>query len=542
MPVRVALVTARRAEGMVREAARRIAERTGWVVDVVVAPVEVAALIPRSVLEETLRGIRGRYDLVIVPGGIGYSLEGLEEAAGAPVVRGPRDAWDLELLAELGDEGLEKLKERGELTGELLLDKWLAELEEAYRGSPGLEACGVKIPLRPPPVIVAAEVFLEKGHVEEKAEKAAELAGRGGHILVAGFGQGWSPEEALEALDRVRSLLGGAPVAVDTPSLEVARAALEWGACMLLSVGAWNAGWLAELPRRVPVVVTPVKEDGSLPSSPTERVEVLGRVAGEARRLGYPVVLDPVVDAPGFGSLGVSVASYLLASLEFKNAPLMAGIANVYELMDADSHGQIAALTQVYAEAGASMILVSEESRKARMAVTEAAIAATMTSISLLKKRPPKGLGIDLLYAKEKREQPPASGLPKRPSMVLDAAGVAAWRPFRPDRVGSHRIALEEGRIADYYIGRRGTVKILGERAEDVYKAIAYMGYAGDPAHYAYLGYELCKAEHALLMERSYQQEKPLLIPPWRRRIQLFDPRRALEKRARGPSPGSPAA
>ncbi|NOZ88718.1 MAG: hypothetical protein GXO15_02190 [Crenarchaeota archaeon] len=523
---RIALVTARRAADAVRGAARRVEEATGWKVDVIVAPVEVAALIPREVLEEVLRGIRGRYDLVIVPGGLGYSLEGLEEAAGAPVVRGPQDLMGLELLAELGLEGLEELKRRGELSGELLLERWLGRLWEHYRAARGVELCGVKVPLRPPPVIVAAEVFVEPGHVEDAASKAAELVERGAHILVAGFGQGWRGDEAAEALDAIAAATGAVPLAVDAATLEAASAAVEWGACMLMSVGRWNLEWLDKLPRHVPVVLTAVDSSLSVPSSPTQRLELLRSLAGEALERGYRVVLDPIVDAPGFGSLGASVSAYFLVSLEMPEHPLLAGIANVYELLDADSHGQIAALTQVYAEAGASIMLVSEQSPKARMAVSEAAAAATMTSLSLLLHRPPKDLGVDLLYAKEKRPQPPPARRPRRPQRSIDAGRVAPWRPYRPDPVGSHVIALEDGAVVDYYIGRRGTVRLRGGRAEDIYKAIAYLGYASDPAHYAYLGYELCKAEHALRMKRSYQQEKPLLTPPWEKNRVLFNPRR----------------
>ena len=268
-------------------------------------------------------------------------------------------------------------------------------------------------------------------------------------------------------------------------------------------------------------------EGGRLPGSPLERVETLKRVVNAAAEKGFTVIADPVVDAPGMGSLGLSVSAYYLASREI-DAPLMAGIANIYEMLDADSHGQIAALTQIYAEAGASIMLASEESRKATMAVTEAAIAATMSSISLLKRKLPKDLGVDLLYAKEKRPPPEPAGLPRKPRMRLDASKLAPWRLFRPDRVGSHRIALDEaaGRILDYYIGRKGTVRLEGSRAEDLYKAIAYLGLAGDPGHLAYLGYELCKAEHAARMKRSYVQEKPLLTPPWEKAAKVFDPRR----------------
>jgi len=286
---------------------------------------------------------------------------------------------------------------------------------------------------------------------------------------------------------------------------------------MLLSIAPWTIGWLERRPRGSTVVATPVGEDLSVPPTPLGRLEELRRVVDAAREKGLNVVADPIVDPPGMGGLGLSVASYFMASRELEGVPLLAGIANVYELMDADSHGAIAALVQVYAEAGASVLLATEASPKTRMAVTEAAIAATMTGISLLKRRLPKDMGVSLLYAKEKRPRPPPRRLPRRPRMTLEAAHLAAWKGFRQDPVGTHLLALEDDGIADYYIGRKGTLKIVARTAQEAYKAAAYLGLAGDPAHYAYLGYELCKAEHAARMKRSYAQEEPLLEPPWER-------------------------
>jgi len=531
---RIALVTARRARGQVEEAARRIREATGWVVDVVEAPVEVAALIPRELLRRIILENRGRFDVFIVPGGLEYDVRGLGEELGVSVVRGPRDAAGLEVLAELGEEGLRRLLEEGELGPGLLLEAWLRELGERHRTAPGVEVCGVRVPLRPPPVLLAAEVYVRPGMgVEEAVEKARRVLEEGADIVVAGLWEGVGREEALEVLHALAREAGG--VAVDTADEGLALEAFRRGyACMYMSVGLWNRGIMARLPRGSVVVVTPVEEGFRLPGTPTGRVEVLQQLVREAEGLGLQPIVDPVLDAPGQGSLGMSIAAYHMASAEMRDKPLMAGIANVYEMLDADTHGQIAVLTQVLAEAGASLLLVTEESRKASHAVAEARIAATMTSLSLLKRRPPKDLGIDLLYAKEKRPREPGGGVPRSPRHRLDAATLAAWHGFRLDHVGSHRIRLEDGAIRDYYIGRKGTILVEGQRAEHLYKAAAYLGLASEPSHYAYLGYELCKAEHALIMDRSYVQEEPLLTPPWARGYPVYVPRQGSAKRLGG--------
>ncbi len=530
--VRIALVTGRRAAEQLKTVARRIAERTGWKVDVIVAHTEVAALIPREELERIMRENMGRYDIFIVPGRLEYSVEEVAEETGASIVRGPDDASALLLLAELGEEGLERLRHEGKFSPTLLLDRMLRELAEHHRAAPGVNVCGVKVPVRPPPIVLAAELYLPSGGggVEEAVEKAAvkarELLSHGADILVVGFGPGWGRDETLQALEELRARLG-IPVAVDTPDVEAAAEAASRGlACMYMSLGLWNLDKASVLPRGLAAVATPVMEGLRLPSTPLERLEAVKKVVKAAEEAGLRPIVDPVVDPPGQGSMGLSVSAYYLVSHEITDKPLMAGLANVYELLDADTHGQIAVLMQLYAEAGASIMLVTEESRKAYMAVAEARIAATMTSLSLLGHRLPKDLGVDLLYVKEKRPQPPPSGLPRRPRLSLAADALASWHGFRRDLTGSHLIVVEDGEIRDYYIGRKGTILLRGRSGERLYKAAAYLGLAAEPSHYAYLGYELCKAQHALEMGRSYRQEAPLITPPWRRGQPVYLPRR----------------
>ncbi|BEP17745.1 dihydropteroate synthase-like protein [Pyrofollis japonicus] len=513
---RIALVTGKRAAPRLRDLASMLSEKTGWVFEVIEAPVEVAALIPRELLRRVLMEHKGRYDLVIVPGTLGYSVDELEDAAGAPVVKGPEEPGTLLLLVELGEQGLEELKRLKRLEPSLMLDKWLEELRRYHEESPGVEVCGVKVPLRPPPLVVVAEVYVEQGedHVEEAAEKAGELLRRGADIVVAGFSSSWSTDEALKALSRVVEAVGR-PVAIDTPDRVLAAEAVSEGlACLVFTLGM-DDPLFDVLPRGTAVVVAPYGKGYSLPAEPSERAEKLKHLVEKAQERGLVPVADPVLTAPGYG-FGESIAAYYMASRIIKDTPILAGIANVYELVDADSPGQVAVLTQLVAELGASILLVTEESRKTTMAVTEAAIAATMTGISLLKKRPPKDLGIDLLLAKEKRPQPPPR-LPRRRDKVFDASILAAWHGFRQDLTGSHLITVEKDEIRDIYIGRKGVVEIRGTRGEEIYKAAAFLGLASEPSHYAYLGYELCKAEAALMLRRSYVQEKPLLAPPWTR-------------------------
>ncbi len=526
---RIALVTGRRAAPRLRDLAALLREETGWVIDVVEAPVDIAALIPREVLREVIRSIGKDYDLVIVPGTLSYDVAGLGRELGVPVVKGPEDPGALYLLTELGEEGLRELQRLGRLEPSLLLDKWLEELRRHHEEADGVEVCGVSIPVRPPPLVVAAEVYVEQGeeHVEEAARKARELSRRGADIIVAGFSASWDTDEAYRALKRVAEE-SEAPVAIDTPDrVLAARATADGPVCLVFTLGI-DDPLFDVLPRGTAVVVAPFGKNYSLPSSPVERAEALAGLVAKAREKGLAPIADPVLSAPGYG-FAESVIAYYEAARRIRDAPLLAGIANIYELVDADSTGQVAVLTQLFGELGASMLLVTEESRKATMAVTETAIAATMTSISLLKKRPPKDLGVDLLLAKEKRAKPPPR-LPKKPDHVLGAETLAAWHGFRQDLRGSHLIAAENNTIRDIYMGRRGVIELRARRAQDIYKAISYLGLASEPSHYAYLGYELCKAELAARLHRSYVQEEEVVAPPWTRCKFYSARKKAIEK------------
>ncbi|ABM80657.1 DUF4346 domain-containing protein [Hyperthermus butylicus] len=507
--MKVAIVTGRRATSFLRDIARELSKRIGWTVDVVAVPVEVAALIPREALEQTIERLDCSYDMVIVPGTLPYSLDEIRAPDCLTIVKGPIDPTDLLILAELGEEGLRELRENRVLSPELVAGRWLEELKRHHNETLSIEVCGVRVPVRPPPIVVAAELYYRPGL--SIADRVEQLLSMGADIVVMGFGADIDPGEAMEVVRTAARIAG--QVAIDSPDKKlVARAVKEGYACLAFT--ASEASKLLDLlPRGSSVVVAPYRADYSVPSNPHERVALLQRLVREARSRGLTPIADPLVEPPGHG-FAKSVTAYILAS-EVIDTPLLAGIANVYELVDADSHGQIAVLTQLYGEAGASIMLVTEESRKSRFAVAEAAIAATLTGLSLLKKRPPKELGLGLFYAKEKR---PRKGVPlaSKPERVYDASKLAAWVSFRQDRLGNHLIAVEGGVIRDLYIGSRGIVEVRGRRAEDIYKAITYLGLASEPSHYAYLGYELCKAELALELELSYVQEEPLITPPWK--------------------------
>jgi dihydropteroate synthase-like protein len=509
--LRLLLVTGRRAASRVYEAAARVRELTGWTVDVYVAPIDVAALMPASMLREIVENIGKSYDVVLVSGMIGYRVDHIGRDLGVRVVKGPEDPYDLVVVAEAGTEALRESIERGRFEVYYAAEKWAKLLADHHRRVEGIEICGVKVPVRPPPLVVVAEVYVGRD-VERTISRAKELGSRGADVIVAGFGFDHEVGEALTVLRRLSDEVGY--VGVDSPNPKLLAEAVRRGyACIALSATLDNR-LVEALPKGTPVVLVPVTRGGA-PEDPKERVKLLAKLVDRARSRGLQPVADPVLDPPLAG-LTSSLVAYYLAGRELPDVPLLAGIANVYELLDADTHGVIAALVLALAEAGVSLLLASEESSKAFMAVTETAIAATMAGIAMLKRAQPKDLGVDLLVVKEKRRLGEHVAYNVE---GLDADAIASWRSEPRLEKYQHIIHTSSGRIHDIVIAPGRVVELVGSTARSIYKAIAYLGLARDPEHLAYLGYELCKAELALSFGRSYRQDEQALVPAWRNRI-----------------------
>jgi dihydropteroate synthase-like protein len=174
-------------------------------------------------------------------------------------------------------------------------------------------------------------------------------------------------------------------------------------------------------------------------------------------------------------------------------------VGNVTELLDADCTGANALLAALGAEIGASLLFTPEYSAKARGSVQELGIAARMMSLAQWRRTPPKDLGLDLLVLKEKRRLP----LEPMPEAFKEAGNE---HKFEPDNAGSFRITISRGKI----LAGNGSTTVAGGNARDILNTLIDMGLITRLDHAGYLGRELEKAEIALALERSYNQDEPL--------------------------------
>jgi len=251
-----------------------------------------------------------------------------------------------------------------------------------------------EIPRRPPPILVAGEVYV-RGSPEKTLKKIHRTASEGADIIVVGS----TPQTPKNDYMRIlREASKNYQVFADPAGTIDIETAYALGAVGWMSLTLNN---LQEIPswlrKEMAVVLIPRRLGNS-----RERVEELIDTARKAELTGFrKIILDPVIQPPiSPGSL-----TGLVASIELSKRvphPIMLGINNVYELIDADTHGSIPVLVALAIEAGASLILVSEESPKSQGAVIEAVTASALTSISIALDTPPKDYPYRLLVSKEK--------------------------------------------------------------------------------------------------------------------------------------------
>jgi len=508
---RVLLVTTQSAYSYVVEVVSSL--RKGYAVDVVASKAPVAQFISSEDLARELAERLGRcdYDYVVVPGLIRGSTRVIEEVLRCRVVKGSRYAGDIPTVLELLEEGLELSSEVP--ADDLYRERFISSLESSMRylltsKAPAFSLGAVGVYRDPPPILLLLEVNVDRGDdFLGKVKRALEAGFEG---VVVGCGTTCSRVDLLaRATFRVREVVGDLPVGLDVSNPSELSPELVEGVDLVMNVSAKDVDRVAKvLGSGTGVVVIP--ED----LSSIERALVSVKLAMEKlEEVGIgKVLVDPLIKPPGVG-LAESLVRfhYFRRSLSY---PYLFSTANVYEMVDADSHGIVALLLSLALELGASTVLATEESDKAFWAVEEHAVARLMVYSSSARRSPPKDVpyGADLLVLKEKRlsaAKPPEVGAP------VKCVGTV---PYAPDPRYFVRIYVDHSKgevVVDVHDAKSGAAlaRYAGTEATSLARAVV-RDLELTPEHSAYLGYELCKAELALRLRRSYVQDLDLLKSP----------------------------
>ncbi|MCJ7613733.1 dihydropteroate synthase-like protein [Candidatus Bathyarchaeota archaeon] len=513
------LITGSLAEDIVK----RYAQQSSVETEVLALKVQVAALLklPNIAKDLKKRGIHG-FDLILVPGLIQGDTSVIAEATGILAFKGPRYAADLPtVLDSLAKVKLSTVTPACDLLREELQQKALQELERVEQNwerllkNPGNMAIkdlvfGKDFPMRVMAEIVDAPLMTS----DEIQEMAKRYVKHGASIIDVGMIAGESrPSDARRAVEAVKAAVN-VPVSIDTLDPAEAREAVAAGADLILSVDAGNVEDIAAFASDVAVVAIPSNQrEGYFPTEVNERVLFLEEIIRKARKLGIKHVLADLIIEPS------AVLRSFVAFSEFAkrnpDVPLFLGATNFTELIDADSVGVNALLACLSSEVGASILLATEKSFKAKGTVQELVTASKMMFLAKKRGSVPKDLGLDLLILKDKRLREESYN----EELEADAHVVYAAERLEPevlDEKGLFKIAVDHnnGTIVALHLTdsqqRKPTVVVKGETAENVYSKIEEMGLITRLDHAAYLGRELAKAEIALVTGKEYVQDSQL--------------------------------
>lgn len=488
--MRIAVITSRTAEPVIREVVSRskaVAEGTVRV-EVVPLPVPAIGILNADIvarialrLSERLQG----YDVILVPGTVEGDVSSLSSLTGSRVYKASRDPGLLPRIIDYiaGGGTLDTVKPAEDL---LSLDEpGLEPGEVAY------EVEGLKVPVRGPPLLIMAEVA--PGISGPDTEAAAKRMEReGAHLLVVGAT--WDMEGYRR---RVSSIVDSSsiPVLAEAPSPTMARVAVESGAVGVSVSAVGVEEYIGILPKDRLVVVG--ERDLSL----------LERAVRVLQKAGYEkIAADPVV--------GLPLIDYSSTPERYRRAvdlgiPLVFSAANAASALDADTHGVYALLASMAVELSASFFLVVEDTYKTIHSVAEAREALRLAYRAWSRRIQPHGLGSRLLVVKQ-LEPPPKPTMPAE-----DYRMVEEWvEPVMEE--GYFRIEVDHRRGLILVEYSRGGIRrrYAGRRARSLARVIS-RELEISREHAAYLGEELAKAELALRTGRTYIQDEEVLRMVW---------------------------
>ena len=461
-----------------------------------------------SVLKEMLSSDEefSRYDLVILPGLVRGSASVITKAIGVPAVKGTIYVGDLPEMIKYLDQGMEFSPElpadaiiRKELYSTLSLRvKEVIESKEAF-----FWLSGVKVPLRPPPIILLYEYIINNSLI--KKIPLERLKKRGFEGVVLGFESGF---KGIQSFSKYSELLkeNGLLVGVDALEYDELGKDVLNSVDLVMNVNLRNLCSISKhIKEGTGIVVIPyITKDLQSP------VESISKTVSEAMKIGiHKVIVDPLLRPP---LLGLSESLIRFArSIKEINLPHLFGMPNIYELIDADTLGSIALLTSLAYELGASVFLVTESSNKAKGVIEESSASREIVYRASVRKSPPIDVGLDLLVVKDKRD------LSIQPPKVSDETPIVEIRKFIPLQLDKEiylKIYIDKASrdvIVDVHSSRNHKV-VKRYRSNDVLglgRALV-REQSLSPEHSLYLGFELSKAAIALQLRKSYIQDVPI--------------------------------
>src|SRR5208283_2116029 len=452
--LKVLLITGALAECTVKQYAKESSVNT----ETLALKIPVAALLTPKAIAKALKDVNLKgFDVILVPGLVPGDTSVITKAFGVATFKGPRYAADLPtVLDSLGEVQLSTVVPACDLLRDKLQKKALQEIEkteqnrEALLKKPGSMLIGDLAVGKAFPMRVLAEIvdapLMDKETIQRLAKHFVKA---GADIIDVGMVAGESrPSDARRIVQAVKEVVD-VPVSIDSLDPAEIQEAVHAGADLVLSADAGNIDAIAPYVSNVAVVVIPTNQrQGCFPKKAEERVKFMEELLEKAKRLGVTRCIADLILEPS------NVLESFIAFRQFAdrnpNMPLFVGVSNVTELMDADSVGVNALLARLSSEVGASILLATEKSDKAKGTVGEEVAAAKMMFLAKKRCSVPKDLGVDLLILKDKRnrEELYDKALEKDIQVIVaEKPGSAELDPLGSftilvDRVGKDIVAL----------------------------------------------------------------------------------------------------
>jgi dihydropteroate synthase-like protein len=376
-------------------------------------------------------------DRMLLPGRCRGDLDALAQHFGVPVQRGPEELKDLPQFFRRQARPVE------------------------------LDAYGISI--------FAEIVDAPRLSVEAIVERAQSYAADGADVIDLG-GLPDTPFPHLE--DSVRALKEvGLRVSVDSQDTEELLRGGRAGADYLLSL-TLDTLWIAEEVAATPVLIARSPDDEASLWEAVERMQARGR----------PFLADAILDPIPYGLLA-SLVRYQRLRARFPQAPILMGIGNLTELVEADTSGINAVMLGIAAELGASAVLTTQVSPHARRAVREADWARRIMHAAVSQQVLPKGLSDQLMTVHAR------SPFPDAPEEIAAIA--------REVRDPNFRVQVSHEGVHVY---NREGLRV----AQDPFALWPQLKLENDASHAFYLGVETARAQIAWQLGKRYVQDQPL--------------------------------
>jgi dihydropteroate synthase-like protein len=266
--------------------------------------------------------------------------------------------------------------------------------------------------------------------------------------------------------------------------------------------------------------VIPDRKDNSKQTVSDEsvksRVASLEENIDRASQVGFKkVIADSIMDPIVFPGIVTSIIASHIFSEDRPNTPIMFGVGNITELIDADSIGVNAAIAGIAQELNAALLLTTEGSTKTKGTVRELATACSMMFLARRRNTPPKDLGIDLLRLKEKRRRDvPYDGSLEREKRLKVVEAKRGAEPIS-DEKGFFKINIDQDEhkiVVSHFKGETGEPDIVvrGNEPLEIRDTLNRLAAFSTLEHAYYLGVEVEKAHIASRIDRSYYQDEEL--------------------------------